>query len=434
MTVKHLFPEAEPALNLDFRNSLTLDPRVSYSRASTGTYVGRDRLLHYAQQNEPRFDHDSVTGESLGLLVEMARTNLVIHSEDLSAGSWSPLENAALSTVAGVTAPDGASAVYRLTENSSTSPETHGISVAAANMNGGSDPGIDFTVSFWARSSNRGVRVRALGFGNFTFYFDIADVSGNRDAQIQSGNLIPFPNGWYKCVYTGNIQGNRRLSFQSFIESLPTPGEVAYGGDGLSFIELWGIQAEQGQFGTSYIPTSGPIGGSVCNCRAADVFEMTGTDFSDWYYPPEGSLSVGYVANGGFGLLRIWDGQGNNLNYWEVGAKNAAGGVLGFTTRSNQGAGGIGTYNKGRIDAQNNYGFRVNHAAAIGVGESSCYTFSSSGDVNLNTGSLDPGQDDYLAPLVDRFELYELAGSLTIAYISYYRQRLSDEQLLALAS
>ena len=41
-------------------------------------------LLQTASANVPRFDHDPATGESLGLLVEEQRTNLVLNSDTLS--------------------------------------------------------------------------------------------------------------------------------------------------------------------------------------------------------------------------------------------------------------------------------------------------------------------------------------------------------------
>jgi len=74
-------------LDLRFALQKTLDPRVTFTRASTGTYVGSDGLLQSAVTNEARFDHNPTTGESLGLLVEEARTNLLLNSATLSTQS-----------------------------------------------------------------------------------------------------------------------------------------------------------------------------------------------------------------------------------------------------------------------------------------------------------------------------------------------------------
>jgi hypothetical protein len=74
------YPVIRPALNLDFANSKTLDPRITFSRASSATYTDADGLIKVAAAGEARFDHDPITGECRGLLIESARTNLLINS------------------------------------------------------------------------------------------------------------------------------------------------------------------------------------------------------------------------------------------------------------------------------------------------------------------------------------------------------------------
>ena len=74
-------------LDLRFAMQKTLDPRISFTRASNGTFVGSDGLIKTATTNEPRFTHNPTTGESLGLLVEEPRTNLLLNSATLSTQS-----------------------------------------------------------------------------------------------------------------------------------------------------------------------------------------------------------------------------------------------------------------------------------------------------------------------------------------------------------
>jgi hypothetical protein len=82
-----------PGLDLNFAQNKSLiddysgTTLVTFTRASTGTYVGSDGLIQTATTNEPRFDHNPTTGESLGLLVEEARTNLLLNSATLSTQS-----------------------------------------------------------------------------------------------------------------------------------------------------------------------------------------------------------------------------------------------------------------------------------------------------------------------------------------------------------
>jgi hypothetical protein len=82
-----------PSLDLRFAENKSLvdattgSNLVTFTRASSGTFVGSDGLIKSAVTNEPRFDHNPTTGESLGLLVEEARTNLLLNSATLSTQS-----------------------------------------------------------------------------------------------------------------------------------------------------------------------------------------------------------------------------------------------------------------------------------------------------------------------------------------------------------
>ena len=84
MSIKRFFPDTRPTLDLNFAATKRLDPRITYSRASTGTFVGSNGLIQSAAVNQARFEHNPLTGESLGLLVEDARTNLVRYSQDMT--------------------------------------------------------------------------------------------------------------------------------------------------------------------------------------------------------------------------------------------------------------------------------------------------------------------------------------------------------------
>ena len=84
---------AVPSLDLRFAENKSLVDAVTgrnliaFTRSSSGTFVGSNGLLQTAGTNEPRFDHNPTTGESLGLLVEEQRSNLLLNSETLSTQS-----------------------------------------------------------------------------------------------------------------------------------------------------------------------------------------------------------------------------------------------------------------------------------------------------------------------------------------------------------
>lgn len=68
------------ALDLDFISKHTLDNNITFTRASSATYVNSAGLIATALTNNPRFDYDPVTLAALGLLIEEQRTNLLLNS------------------------------------------------------------------------------------------------------------------------------------------------------------------------------------------------------------------------------------------------------------------------------------------------------------------------------------------------------------------
>jgi len=68
----------------DLIDAISGQQLITHTRASAGTYRGSDGLIKTATTNEARFDHDPVTGESLGLLVEELRSNLLLNSGTLA--------------------------------------------------------------------------------------------------------------------------------------------------------------------------------------------------------------------------------------------------------------------------------------------------------------------------------------------------------------
>jgi hypothetical protein len=72
-----------PTLLLDFAKTKFMDPRVTFTRSSVATVTDSLGVIRTVASDVPRFDHDPVTGESLGLLMEEGRTNLLLNSATL---------------------------------------------------------------------------------------------------------------------------------------------------------------------------------------------------------------------------------------------------------------------------------------------------------------------------------------------------------------
>lgn len=77
MSISQNFPNTRPSLNLNFARSQTLDPRITFTRTTSGTRVGPDGYIEVIPADQPRFDFDPVTGECLGLIIEEQRQNLI---------------------------------------------------------------------------------------------------------------------------------------------------------------------------------------------------------------------------------------------------------------------------------------------------------------------------------------------------------------------
>lgn len=271
---------AVPSLDLRFADNKSLVDATTgaqldtFTRASSGTFVGSDGLLMTAATNEPRFDHNPTTGESLGLLVEESRTNYATQSETFTG--WAP--NQVTLSSASASAPNGASTVYQIIEDTSTS--THRIFVSP-------------TTGQTVQSHSLFVK---LASGTRRVYLSSDDTTGARQSitfNLQTGTLVaagaswsnvfitPYPNGWYRIGGTITDNGGSTI----FMCGLDNGSVSSYAGDGTSGIYIWGAQLEAGAFPTSYIPTT-----TAAATRAADVASITGTNFSSWYSQSEGTV------------------------------------------------------------------------------------------------------------------------------------------------
>ena len=69
------------SISLNFLTSTTLDPRITFARASSATYTNASGNLASAVNNVPRFDYSPTSiGTPMGFLVEGQATNLFLNS------------------------------------------------------------------------------------------------------------------------------------------------------------------------------------------------------------------------------------------------------------------------------------------------------------------------------------------------------------------
>ena len=287
-----------PSLDLNFAENKSLvdattgQNLVTFTRASSGTFVGSDGLVKTATTNEPRFDHNPTTGESLGLLVEEPRTNLVQQSDNFSDVYW--VKTDMTITANESTAPDGTLTADLLTNTSAS---------ATLNNNITKDTTIrTYTASLWVKSAST----------SFTMTLDNGGTANRGRAQFNlstnnidgvftqgtftntSATLTPFPDGWVRLTLTTTTSTGTTVRFRPFFT---TAGATA---------RIWGAQVEEGAFPTSYIPTT-----TATVTRSADVASITGADFSSWYNQTEGTVFAEFMPrtfSQACGLLSLDDG------------------------------------------------------------------------------------------------------------------------------
>lgn len=254
---------------------------LTATRSTTGTYFDASGVMQVAAINEMRFDHDPVTGESLGLLLEGARTNVVLYSSTSDA-SWLGGNIVSEYNTTETTDLFDTNTAAKFKEN--VSMNSHLIfntsTFAFANATA-------YTMSAFVKASGTN-RIQltgtspAFGAGQYANFSLIGDGSILAIAGCTAG-IQKCGNGWYRIFITVTsitaISGTQIVL--AFINSDVSSRTPNYLGSEANSIYVWGAQVEAALFPSSYIPTTS---GAVT--RAADVVLNNASNtvpFASWY-------------------------------------------------------------------------------------------------------------------------------------------------------
>ena len=211
-------------------DSVTGNNLITFTRASTGTYVGADGLLRSAV------------------------TNLLLRSEELDNASWN--QTASSVSANAIASPFGTTTADKLIENSALAQHYiwQLMNVTASSS---------YTVSIYAKAAERSEVYLSLSTYNSAFlsgvdaYFTLSSgtirsLGPNATARISSAG-----NGWYRC----SVSGTAQITTAAIINAAATSNGTTfyYTGDGTSGIYLWGAQLEQSSTVGEYIPTTSTI-------------------------------------------------------------------------------------------------------------------------------------------------------------------------------
>ncbi|RKQ70113.1 phage head spike fiber domain-containing protein [Oceanibaculum indicum] len=301
------------------RRTLTLD-RGQYSLAITGTgsvavRIGgrvvatatgatRRRILVRADDTDVELTpKGSVTAwdmrKAMGLLVEPARTNLLLRSQEFDNASWTKLRSSISADSA--TAPDGTTTADTLVEDS-TATSTHQASQSFA-----VSASATVTQSLFVRAGVGSARnLRMVIAGNVSSNIASAIFSTSTGAVLFASVAVlattarNIGGGWWRFSLT--IAMGASDSFAEAIIQMADGTNAFYTGDGSSGLYIWGSQFEVGAYPGSYIATT-----TATVNRPADV--ATIIDADDYYAATGNSLTIAATAPAGLGtqVLAQWD-------------------------------------------------------------------------------------------------------------------------------
>ena len=266
-------PFGDATLGADFTNGQyqlnglrysapSLLPGWSFSRSGAGTALDSAGNVISFATGVPRIT-------DRGLLVEEARTNLCLRSQEFDNASWTVVGTSI--TANATLAPDLTATADLMTENSATSNHTVLTSSAIAISSG-----VVYTFSIFAKPNGRTLlqlRDNATSNTGATFSLSGSGSVTNTEAAVTATSITALANGWYRLsiAYTS---GTTVANVQPRLVSTGTT--TNYTGDGVSGAYLWGAQLEAGAFPTSYIPTAG-----ASATRAADAALVSGMSIAN---------------------------------------------------------------------------------------------------------------------------------------------------------
>lgn len=258
---------------------------ITFSRASSATYLDSDGILQTATTDTPRIEYDA-NGVVKGLLIEKARTNLVTRSEvtataDLgwsdSSSTSTNLDENALGVFQGVSIASGGGNWNR---RSIECTVTSGTVYAA-------------TVFYRAGTSNR---------ARFVFRDTDGAVESRVGGVIGSLAVAQETAGTLSILTEEDLPDNVKKITIKFTPNFTGTCGFGIGPDSVNSGETviaYGAQLEEGPFATSYIETTGSTA-----TRSADIASIPVTDFG-WHGGEAGSGTI------------VVDAQSNNWQFEE---------------------------------------------------------------------------------------------------------------------
>ena len=413
------YPNFRPTLDLNFAAQKKLDPRITFQRTGLASFVNEFGKIVLIGANEPRFDHDPITRESKGLLIEESRTNLLKYSVDFaSIGGYNANYSAARSTLTSTTelAPDGTNTASKYVRT--TGQGTGEVAIIINNSLGLNNTAVYTSSVFVKNVGTNGtvemVNTRASDVEDDSQFNLATGTIGVQGSNNSLTTITPYPNDWYRISVTAT---HNNLSGYFWVRTYGQP-------EGSGFL-LWGGQVEAGSFPSSYIHTDN----NASVTRGADLVEITEEEFSEFYNRTEGSfvseimLPSSWPMSGyGSYMMTLSDGSYNN----RVTLASSTGSAQ-FNADINIGSNSptranLGSYTSGSHSIKAAMAYKISDSAGS-LNGAAAVTSSPSGTLPLLTRA-DIGKDHANYNLLNGH----------VKRIMYYSHRIPNNQLRTLTS
>jgi hypothetical protein len=238
---------------------------LTYTSPSAKYLLNSSQVLTSASTIRTEYDG---SGTALGILVEEARTNLCLQSEDF-ATTWT--NSSSTESVNQIAAPDGNTTADAMFETASSNfhfMQQAGISYTS---------GLPYTASAYIKKLGRQYMFVSLGTrfpasSNAYFNLDAGSVH-TLGAGATRAAITSVGNGWYRCevTATANATGTGTILIGGIADNGTSD---SYAGDITKGFYAWGMQVENGAHASSYIATTT---GTVT--RAADQISLATGSF-----------------------------------------------------------------------------------------------------------------------------------------------------------
>lgn len=202
----------------------TLNSTLTWTRASTATYIDRYGVVKTAAIDTPREEKE-------GFLIEGASTNLCLHSENFSNAAWTKFNATVAANVA--TAPDGTTTADRVTLTGGITILRQSVVIPTGS-----------TFSVWVQVESGSLTALTIDHGDGVSVSIMSQLSSSGMVRVSAVGLAKGAGAYVDITLQGTVNAT---------------------------VLIWGAQFEELPFATSYIPTT-----TTAVTRAADLVSCAG--------------------------------------------------------------------------------------------------------------------------------------------------------------